>query len=109
VLSEEGIGFGEVVPQAGAFKNLAGFLLDVSSLVAPDQVEHLADVGNDVVGVAFVVYKDAIEGDGDGVVGRKVSFAGGREEGDGVMGCSRSVAFGVWSSGVIVVLLTPGS
>ena len=76
VLGKEGVGLGEVVAQAGAFEDLAGFLLDVSGLVAPDEVEHLADVGDDVVGVAFVVYEDAVEGDGDGVVGREFGGAG---------------------------------
>lgn len=66
VLGKEGTGSGKILPQAGASEHLTGFLLDVSGLVPPNQVEHLADAGNDVVGVAFVVYQDAVEGEGVG-------------------------------------------
>ena len=83
VFGEEGgfsFGWGivaEVVEEGADAEDLAGFLFDFTGPIAPDDFEGLAEVGDEVVGVAIVVEDAAVEGDGNGIVGGKFGGADG--------------------------------
>jgi len=65
-------GFAEVVPQGLHPEDLAGLLLDGIGPIAPDNREYIADAGDDVVGMPFVIDKDAVCIDCEGVVSRNL-------------------------------------
>ena len=80
VFEEFSAGFllGEVVAQGADAEDLAGFLLDGGTAVAPDDGEGVADAGDDVLGVAGIRNEDAGPGDGQRVVVGHVGRGGGQ-------------------------------
>ena len=83
VFEELAAGFllGEVVAQGADAEDLAGFLLNGGTAVAPDDGDGVADTGDDVLGVAGGRNEDAGPGYGQRVVVGQVRLRGGQTVG----------------------------
>ena len=60
VVAKECGGFAEVISKVADFQDFADFLLNVAVLFSPNDFEDITDMANDIVGISFVVYENAI-------------------------------------------------